>query len=147
MRTVAGGIIAVVLLGIYVWLIVLACSIVLCRGGACPAPASFNVVQAQAMSVITGLVSALVIAELTMTKAGHAPAGHLLAADATARAKIVMCWVTSIYLLVWLLAGLAAFLIGLNHPETLPALTNVGQAWFGIAVAAAYAYLGLQPQS
>lgn len=147
MRTIAGGIIAVVLLGIYVWLIVVACHLVLCNGDACPAPASFNAVQAQALSVITGLVSALVIAELTMTKPGEAPAAHLLSADPTARAKNVMRWITSIYLLVWLVAGLAAFVIGLEHPATLPALTNVGQAWFGIAVAAAYAYLGLQPAS
>lgn len=147
MRTIAGGVIAVVLLGIYVWLIVLACRIVLCTGGACPAPASFNDVQAQALLVITGLVSALVIAELTITKVGEVPAAHLLTANATDRAKVAIRWVTAIYLLVWLVAGLAAFLIGLNHPKALPALTNVGQAWFGIAVAAAYAYLGLQPAS
>jgi len=53
MRTIAGGIIAVVLLGIYVWLIALACHVALCGGGGCPAPASFNSVQAQALSVIT----------------------------------------------------------------------------------------------
>jgi len=88
-----------------------------------------------------------VIAELSVTKAGEPPAARLLAVGATGRAKAVMRWVTAVYLLVWLVAGLAAFLIGLGRPEALPALTNVGQAWFGIAVAAAYAYLGLQPPS
>lgn len=87
MRTIASGIIAVVLLGIYVWLIVLASRIVLCDGVACPAPGSFNAVQAQALSVITGLLSALVIAELTMTEVGEAPAAHLLAANPTARRR------------------------------------------------------------
>ena len=147
MRTIAGGVIAILLLGIYTWLIVEACRIVLCTGGACPVAASFNEAQAQALSVITGLISALVIAELAMTKAGEAPAAHLLAADATHRAKTVLRWVTAVYLMVWLAAGLAAFLIGLDHPKTLPALTSVGQSWFGIAVAAAYAYLGLRPAS
>ncbi|MGH8235343.1 MAG: hypothetical protein ACREPU_14280 [Rhodanobacteraceae bacterium] len=147
MKTIASGTIAVMLLGIYAWLIVVACHIVLCAGSACQAPASFNGMQAQALSVITGLVSALVIAELSVAKVGEAPAAHLLAPNATDRAKTVLRWVTAIYLLVWLAAGLAAFLIGLTHPKTLPALTSVGQSWFGIAVAAAYAYLGLRPAS
>ena len=38
----------------------------------------------------------------------------------------------------------AAFVIGLERPHVLPALTHVGQAWFGIAIAAAYAYLGIK---
>lgn len=145
MRTVAGGVIAVVLLGIYAWLIVAAAGIALCRGAGCAAPAAFNGGMAQALAVITGLVSALVIAELAVAGAREVPAAHLLAPNAGPRAKALLRWVTAIYLLVWLVAGLAAFVIGLLRPDALPALTHVGQAWFGIAVAAAYAWLGLKP--
>lgn len=145
MRTIAGGAIAVVLLGIYAWLIVTAAGIALCTGAGCTSPGAFNPAMAQALAVITGLVSALVIAELAVTRAGEAPAMRLLRPDAGPRAKRLLRWVTAIYLLVWLVAGLAAFVIGLRHPDALPALTHVGQAWFGIAVAAAYAWLGLKP--
>lgn len=51
---------------------------------------------------------------------------------------------TIVYVLVWLIAGLVAFMKGMYHPQALPALTNVGQAWLGLAVAAAYAYFGLE---
>ncbi len=147
MKVIAGGVIAIVLLGIYAWLICVACGIALCSGHACEAATAFNDMQAQALSVTTGLVSALVVAELAVTKTGEAPAAHMLAADASGRAKLLLRWVAAIYLLVWLVAGLAAFIIGMQHPAALPALTSVGQSWFGIAVAAAYAYLGLKPPS
>ncbi|HEX5352951.1 MAG TPA: hypothetical protein VFW60_02620 [Rhodanobacteraceae bacterium] len=147
MRTIAGGVIAIVLLGIYAWLIAAAAHIATCSGGACPLPGAFNGSMAQALSVTTGLVSALVVAELAVTRAGEAPAARLLATHAGPRAKSCLRWVVMTYLVVWLAAGLAAFVIGLERPDALPALTNVGQAWFGVAVAAAYAYLGIKPAS
>lgn len=145
MRTVAGGVVAVVLLGLYAWLIATAAGIALCTGAGCAAYTTFDAGMTQALGVVTGLVSALVIAELAVTPAGAAPAARLLPQTAGSRARLLLRWVTAIYLLVWLVAGLAAFVIGLLHPGALPALTHVGQAWFGIAVAAAYAWLGLKP--
>ncbi|TAN02904.1 MAG: hypothetical protein EPN36_14860 [Rhodanobacteraceae bacterium] len=147
MRTIAGGVIAVVLLGIYAWLIIAAACIALCTGTGCAAPAAFNAGMTQALGVVTGLVSALVIAELAITPAGAAPAARLLPPTTGPRGRLLLRWVTAIYLLVWLVAGLIAFVIGLLHPGALPALTHVGQAWFGIAIAAAYAWLGLKPGS
>ncbi len=142
MRTMFGGLIAIVLLGLYAWLIVVAAGVALCAGAACGA---FNAGMAQALSVTTGLVSALVIAELAVTPAGGVPAAHLLAVSSAPRARAWLRWISSIYLAVWLLAGLTAFVIGLQRPDGLPALTSAGQAWFGVAVAAAYAYLGIKP--
>ena len=55
--------------------------------------------------------------------------------------------VSVLYLLVWMGAGLWAFVVGLQHPKELPALTNLGQSWLGLAVAAAYAYFGLRPET
>jgi hypothetical protein len=100
--------------------------------------------MAQTLNVIGGLVSALVIAELAITKPGETPAARLLAADASPRSKSVLQTVTITYILVWLVAGLAAFLKGMYHPQVLPPLTSVGQSWLGLAVAAAYAYFGLK---
>ena len=48
-------------------------------------------------------------------------------------------------LVVWLIAGLVAFIKGMYSPNVLPPFTSVGQAWLGLAVAAAYAYFGLNP--
>lgn len=142
MRALFGGIIAIVLLGIYAWLIGAAANVALCAGPLCPA---FNGGMAQALSVTTGLVSALVIAELAVTPAGAVPAAHLLAAPAGPRARTWLAWISTVYVIIWLVAGLAAFVIGLQRPDSLPALTNAGQGWFGVAVAAAYAYLGVKP--
>lgn len=140
MKTIAGGVIAIVLLGIYAWLIVMAALAVF----GVPVP-TFNPAMARVLSVTTGLVSALVIAELSIARAGEMPAARLLSPHAGARARHWLRTVSTLYLLIWLVAGLGAFMIGLLHPHAQPALTSTGQAWFGIAVAAAYAYLGLQP--
>lgn len=145
MRTIAGGVIAVVLLAVYAWLIATAAHVAMCTGTTCAPVGTFNGAMTQALSVTTGLVSALVIAELAVTKTGQPPASRLLAANAGAYAKNLLRWVSTIYLVVWLVAGLAAFIIGLERPDALPALTNAGQAWFGVAIAAAYAYLGIKP--
>jgi hypothetical protein len=54
--------------------------------------------------------------------------------------------VTGAYLLIWVLIGLAAFIVGeMWHPGVLQPLTDVGLAWIGLAVAAAYAFFGINP--
>ncbi|WHZ17962.1 MAG: hypothetical protein OJF55_000111 [Rhodanobacteraceae bacterium] len=148
MRAAFGGAIAVVLLGLWVYLIVTGCQIVACAnttGCVAPTAASFNDVMAQALAVIGGLVSALVIAELAVTRSGEAPAAHLLVANASPRAKLALQVISGIYVFAWLVAGLAALLFGMRSPHTLQPLTSVGQSWLGLAVAAAYAYFGLRP--
>jgi len=153
MKTSFGGVIAViavVLLGIYVYLLRIAYLIVDCASQAgCTArtPADFNDVMAQTLTVIGGLISALVIAELAITKPGEAPAARMLAKGVSLSAIIVLKWVTVLYVLVWLVAGLFAFLKGMNHPKILPPFTSVGQSWLGLAVAAVYAYFGIKPKT
>ncbi len=147
MKAVAGGVIAIVLLVFYVLLVHAAIAVVDCVSTAgCTelTAASFNDVKSQAMSVLGGLVSALIISELAIAKPGEAPAARLLMA-ASDRAKNVLRWTTWLYIAAWLVTGAWAFWTGLNHPATLPALTSVGQAWLGLSVASAYAYVGLSP--
>lgn len=147
MRTAFGGAIAVVLLGLWVYLVITGIQTVVCASAAgCIAHpvAGFNDEMAQALAVIGGLVSALVIAELAVTRSGATPAAHLLAANAGPRAKLLLQVISGVYVLAWLAAGLAALLVGMRHPHVLQPLTSVGQAWLGLAVAAAYAYFGLR---
>lgn len=149
MQVVFGGAIAVVLLGIYLHLIRVAYQVVDCVttvGCTMYAATFFNDGMAQALAIIGGLVSALVIAELAATKPGEAPAARVLSEEASERSKFIFKIVTVIYVLAWMLAGLTAFFIGLYHPKDLPPLTNLGQAWLGLAVASAYAYFGIKPK-
>lgn len=148
MRTAFGGAIAVVLLGLWVYLIVTGIQTVTCANaiGCTTHPViAFNDVMAQALAIIGGLVSALVIAELAVTRSGETPAAHMLVANAGQRATTVLKVISGLYVLAWLVAGLAALLVGMQHPHILQPLTSVGQSWLGLAVAAAYAYFGLQP--
>ncbi len=149
MKAIFGGVIAVVLLGIYVHLLRVAYLIVDCvsqSGCTARTAADFNDVMAQTLAVVGGLVSALVIAELAITKPGEPPVARVLAQDASPASKTVLKVVTVAYVLVWLFTGLAAFLKGMYHPKVLPPFTSVGQSWLGLAVAAAYAYFGLKPE-
>lgn len=148
MKLLFGGLISVILLGIYVHLVRLGMKVVDCvsTAGCTRYGADFyNDGMAQALSVIGGLVSALVIAELAVTAPGRAPVTRVLADDASNWAVRTTAFVAAFYVLVWMGAGLAAFMVGLYHPRTLPALTTHGQAWLGLAVSAAYAYFGLTP--
>lgn len=149
MKAIFGGAIAVVLLGIYVHLLRVAYLIVDCvstTGCTTSSAADFNDVMAQSLNVIAGLVSALVIAELAITEPGKAPVARALSDDASPMTKSILKAVTISYVLVWLVAGLFAFMKGMYHPKALPPLTSVGQSWLGLAVAAAYAYFGLKPR-
>lgn len=149
MKSIASGLIAIVLLVFYAHLVHYAAQVVSCvsqSGCTAYALTDFNSVKAQAMSVLGGLVSALIVAELAITKPGDSIGARVLAADASKKAKNVLKWVTGIYILVWLSTGAYAFLIGLEHPDVLPALSSVGQAWLGLSIASAYAYFGLSPR-
>ena len=149
MQALFGGAIAVVLLGIYLHLIKLGWQVVGCLttpGCTKYGTGFFNDGMAQALSIVGGLVSALVIAELAATKPGEPPAARALADDASERTKLILKVVSSCYILAWLVAGLVAFFTGLYHPKELPPLTTLGQAWLGLAVASAYAYFGIKPK-
>src|SRR6201995_3670907 len=96
-----GGAIAVILLGIYLHLIRVAYLVVQCAttSGCTSYPSGyFNDGMAQALAIVGGLVSALVIAELAATKPGDAPAARALADDASSRAKFILKVVTAVYI-------------------------------------------------
>jgi hypothetical protein len=101
------------------------------------------------MSLVGGLVSALVIAELAVTKPGEAPVARAIG-DASAAPTLswTLTIVTATYLVVWSFAGLAAYVVGtMWYPGKLQPLTDLGQSWLGLAVAAAYSYFGIGPAS
>jgi hypothetical protein len=49
---------------------------------------------------------------------------------------------------MWIGMGFAAFVVGeLWFPDKVPALTTFAEAWLGLAVAAGYAYFGIEPST
>lgn len=142
-KTVVGGILASILLGIYGYLMWLAIAVVIKEGCdlACQ-QREFNQSMASALMTIGGLVSGVIIAVLAITKPDETPGARLLspsAQSATVAVKIVVY----AYLAVWLVSGLAAFIVGLNFEDAHKPLRDAGNAWLGLAIAAGYAYFGI----
>jgi hypothetical protein len=142
MKLLVGGVIATILLGLYVYAVLFTMMVVT---GVDPGPVTDGI--ASTMATVGGLVSALVIAQLAITKPGEAPIARALASDNQRTGETetrVLTALTGIYLLVWVLTGLAAYIVGaMWYPGKVQHLTDLGQAWLGLAVAAAYAYFGI----
>ena len=150
MKLLFGGFIAVILLILYEYAVYQAIVVVMCLdtpGCTRYTADSFSPGFAHAMSLIGGLVSALVIAELAVTKPGEAPVARAIGGlNAGAALNWTLTIVTMIYLVVWVLAGLAAYVVGtMWYAGKLQPLTDLGQSWLGLAVAAAYSYFGISP--
>lgn len=99
------------------------------------------------VTMIGGLVSALVVAKLAVTKPGESPALMPLQADAGDMARSLSTWLTGAYLVVWLVIGLTALIVGVMvFPDSNATLGEIGTTWLGLAVASGYAYFGINPQ-
>ena len=92
---------------------------------------------------IGGLVSAVVIATLGISKSGGAPTGLVqkLSKDFD---EILMTIVTIVYIAVWFILGCFIVYYGvIKFPDASSTINELGQAWIGLAVGAAYAYIGI----
>lgn len=98
-------------------------------------------------TMIGGLVAALVIAKLAITKPGKNPGVMRATADENGTPNE---WVTRLaiaYLVIWLVTGLVALVVGgMLYPEVNQSLNAVGTTWLGLAVASGYAYFGIKPE-
>lgn len=150
MRIAIGAVLAVILLGLYVYSVSFAILVVNCVStpGCTSYPLSgFTDGMVQALTLVGGLVSALVVAELAVTKPGEAPMTRALEPTASVTTQQTVKWVTIVYLIVWVATGLSAYVVGqMLHPKVLQPLTDLGQSWLGLAVAAGYAYFGIKPK-
>jgi hypothetical protein len=150
MRALFGGLIAVALLALYVYAIVTGIKVVDCvtTPNCTEHPlTSFTSGMTLVLTSVGGLVSALVISELSLTDPGGIPIGHALGSNVSGTIIKFVKVIAVLYVFVWLGAGLAAFVVGvMQHPTALQPLTDVGQAWLGLAAAAAYTYLGVKPR-
>lgn len=100
------------------------------------------------LTTVGGLVSALVITQLAITKPGDHPANRFIPNDASASFKQTATRVGTLYLIVWMLGGLAAVLVGVMlFPDFNRTLNDFGTTWLGIAVVAGYSYFGIEPEA
>jgi hypothetical protein len=141
-KLIFGSVIAAVLLGLYVYLSWSAIALVDCT----PQPGcleGFTDQMASALSLIGGLVSALVIAELAVTQPGEVPVARALGeSPGNVRTNFIKT-LTVIYIGVWIFIGVWALVTGWRYPDRIETLTDLGQSWFGLAIAAGYAYFGI----
>jgi len=100
------------------------------------------------LTTVSGLVSALVISELTTTRiVGETSATRLLQEDASNIKKSAAHYLTYIYIWIWIIIGAGAFIVGvLLYPEMSGTLKDSGTTWFGLLVAIGYSYFGIQPK-
>ncbi|MFL6285302.1 MAG: hypothetical protein ACJ74Q_19345 [Pyrinomonadaceae bacterium] len=98
------------------------------------------------LNLVGGLVSALVIAQLAVTDPKAPPGASLVDPQNTSDLmKTTVTIVSTVYVAVWVACGLAALVVGyLRYPNVVPQLTASAKSWLGLAVAAAYSYLGLR---
>ena len=99
------------------------------------------------VTIVGGLVSALVVGKLAITPPKDPPALFTAAAAAAGgQPDPINVWLTVAYMVVWLLTGLAALVVGvLLYSDVNMLLAGIGTNWLGLAVAAAYAYFGVKP--
>jgi hypothetical protein len=111
----------------------------------CMKPEGYDGGYVYVLTTVGGLVSALVIAQLSVTKPGSAPAiGNSI--PQTDLGIYATNTVVAVYLFAWAFTGLAALVVGVMLcPEGNKTVTDLGTTWLGLAVTAAYAYLGLKP--
>jgi hypothetical protein len=100
------------------------------------------------VTTIGGLVSALVVSKLSITKPGEAPKFLHSSGKGVFRGKRLYAFLNVAYLVVWLVVGLVALVVGvLIFPKSNATLGEIGTTWLGLAVASGYAYFGLEPKS
>lgn len=96
------------------------------------------------VNLLGGLVAGVVIGNLALADRGSTPLSQVmvLSEDYGRRLMQTIVW---IYIIVWLLIGLAAFYVGvLRYPDVSVTLNEIGKSWLGILVGAGYAWFGIK---
>lgn len=141
-----GSVIAVVLLLLVsVSIFYMASEVMTLCANAGPCKPSFSDGLIYVVTTVGGLVSALVIAQLSVTEPGSAPS--IGGFEPSSSVGILTTnTVIALYLLGWIATGLTALIVGVMlYPDASSTLSDIGTTWLGLAVSAAYAYFGIKP--
>jgi hypothetical protein len=149
-KALFGSIVAAVLLALYAYSVQQAIDLALIVPKPGETLPELNPGVSRTLATVGGLVSALVIAELAITNPGQSIAARAIVRrpDGAQGESDTQKWLerlSAAYVLVWVLLGVAAFVVGeLWYPGKVAALTDFAQAWLGLAVAAGYSYFGIK---
>jgi hypothetical protein len=114
-------------------------------GKGCMKPTGYEGGYIYVLTTVGGLVSALVIAQLSVTKPGTTPTIGGTAPESNLGIYATNT-VVGVYLFAWVFTGIAALVVGVMLcPDGNKTITDLGTTWLGLAVTAAYAYFGIQP--
>lgn len=141
-RLTFGGLLAFALLGLFVYSVVLALTVAY----NCSSTCSLSEGVAALLETIGALVSAVVVSELSVTKPTEAPGTRLAVEGYSPGQKTVVQVLASAYIVVWLITGLGLVILGWVQKPTVPQVASAAKEWLGFAIAAAYAYFGINPQ-
>jgi hypothetical protein len=143
-----GGILAVIMLGLYGYSIYEAVKLATdtCKDVPnCPTQLPTNI--SLLLNLIGGLISATVVGVLGSTNRGEFPAKKSFEKNLSGITAKVAGYMPSVFILVWIICGLYILIFGFltftNDP--VPALSAQAKAWIGTAIGAVYAYLGINP--
>lgn len=142
-----GGVIASILLLLYtVTLAYMIVEVMNCAGEVDCGTKDFAEGMIFVVTTVGGLVSALVVSELTITKPGENPGIMKFAAGRSGPPNRMATALAIVYLAVWLIIGLAALIVGtMIYPGINETVSDIGTTWLGLAVAAGYAYFRIDP--
>lgn len=157
MSIILGGFLALSLLVIYVWVIwdaVLtaekcnAAAVLIEGKRICKDVDTTLGSGAYMLNIIGGLLSALVAAVLGVTKPKDLPGSEYIGANLSGYSQKFAEYLPFIYILVWMACGVLVVIYGLlKYDNLVPPLSAHANAWLGSAVAAVYAYFGINQKN
>jgi uncharacterized membrane protein len=154
-QAVFGGVIAVVLLLLYSSILIfMIMQVIGCETTNESCGAAITKGMVYVVTMIGGLISALVIAQLAITPVGEMPfmqqfedSANMSPESQPRIGKVGITRLIIVYLSVWVLLGLAALVVGvIIYPDRSETISAIGNTWLGLAVAAGYSYFGIQPK-
>ena len=139
-QLVFGGLIAVIMLGLYIW------SIVEAIEHARASIKEFPPYMSLMLNSIGGLISATVVGVLGATRSNEIPGGRLFGGGVNGILQTIGVLMPSLYILVWMICGVLTVVYGMGlYPDVVEPLTSQGKVWLGTAIASVYAYFGINP--
>lgn len=138
-----GGLLALILLGFYIWSIVDAITLAQCKAN-CP---QFSSNMSYLLNTIGGLISAVVIGVLGATKTGEFPSPKSIEKTLSGWVQTLGVVMPSLFILAWIICGVFTVIFGFILYDNVPALGASAKVWLGSAIGAVYAYFGIQPNN
>jgi hypothetical protein len=144
-KIIIGGIIAYMLLILYGGIVVyIIQQVIKCSGDPACDKVELHDGLIYILNTVGGLVSALVISKMTITEPGSDPAVFSHFYEGQPRIVNIIVWS---YLVIWTVLGLSSLVAGaILFPDKCKTLSDFGTTWLGLAVAAGYAYFGIDPR-